>query len=204
MELLVKGDGRGRVLIQRKQGRSAQFAPPHAEEEHALLCRALLHYQRVKLTQVARQFGFLAQHSVDLLDLGMDLRRLFEFERFRGPGALLRERTEQRLALRIQKFHDPPHFTLVFVIGATAKAGRKTHLHLRVYATGVGRVGVQILDAAANLEEVEKFRRKTLGGSLRRKRAVVVSPVFQQAPSGIAAREAVTQVELEKGRRFRA
>jgi hypothetical protein len=68
----------------------------------------------------------------------------------------------------------------------------------------VGRVGVQLFDTAADLEEVEEFRRKTLGGSLRRKRAVVASPIFQQSPRGITAREAVTQVELEKGRRFKA
>jgi hypothetical protein len=68
----------------------------------------------------------------------------------------------------------------------------------------VGRVGVQLFETAADLEEVQEFRSKTLGGDLRRKRAEVISPIFQQAASGIAAWEAVTQVKLEKGRRFEA
>jgi hypothetical protein len=71
MQLLVERDRRGYVLVKRKRHGSAQFASPHSEEDYALLFRALLHYQRVEFTQISRQFRFLPQHLVDLLNLGV-------------------------------------------------------------------------------------------------------------------------------------
>ena len=106
--------------------------------------------------------------------------------------------------MRIQEFHNAPYFNLVLLTGAPGKAGRKAHLHLRVYAAGVARVGIQLLVTTADLEKVQEFRRKMLGGNLRRKRAVVIRPVSYQAASGITAGEATTQIDLEKGRRFEA
>jgi hypothetical protein len=68
----------------------------------------------------------------------------------------------------------------------------------------VGRIGIQFLDTAADLEEVQEFSRKVLRGNLRRKRAVIIRPVFQQATRGVTAREAVAQVKIEEGRRLEA
>ncbi len=47
-------------------------------------------------------------------------------------------------ALAVQEFHDPAHFSLVLGVRAAGIAGRKAHLHFRIYATWVGRIGLEL------------------------------------------------------------
>src|SRR5580692_2790954 len=73
------------------------------------------------------------------------------------------------------------HFGPVFLVGATLKAGREAHLHFRVDAAWERGIGMQIVDAAAHLEKVERVAGKLLSRSARWERPVVDVPDTESA-----------------------
>jgi hypothetical protein len=96
----------------------------------------------------------------------MDSGSLLEFERLGSLGALRLERAEKGPALRIQEFDDMLDFPLVLGIRAPREAGRQAHPQLRIDAPRMGGMRFQVLHASADLEQVQKFGGKTLGGNL--------------------------------------
>ena len=95
------------------------------------------------------------------------------------------------------------HFGAVFLVAATLKTGRETHLHLRVDAAWELGIGMQIVHAAAHLEKIEGVAGKLFCHSARRKWPVVnVAPIETAKPHGDGRTgKFVFQMKLDQGRK---
>ena len=98
------------------------------------------------------------------------------------------------------------YFCGIFFVGAAFEAGREAHLHLGIDAAGEFRVGMQVVDAAAHLEEVQRIVHELLGGDAREERAVVERASAEPAkPRGDGgARVFVFEMQLHQRREAEA
>ena len=199
LEQAIQRRGSGHVLIERQGRGPAELACRGAKERDRVCFGSALHDDGVQVTKIAHQVGVLAEDFVEFLDPAVNLGGLLEFEGLGSPRPFHLEGTEEGLALSVQGLSYPPNLRLVFGVGTARVTGRQTHVKLGIYATRVGRMRVQIFNAPPDLEEVEEFRGETLRGDRGRKGPVVERTIVGKPPGGVAAWEAVVQVQFEQG-----
>ncbi len=105
----------------------------------------------------------LREHRLELLQNRVDGGCGLEVQVGGGAVALGGQLAGQRFAARVEKGHHARGFVGVQLVGAALEAGRQAHLHLGIDAAGMGRVGIEFLDAAADFEEVERVVGELLG-----------------------------------------
>src|SRR5580693_10803901 len=90
---------------------------------------------------------------------------------------------------------------MVFLVAAAFETRREAHLHLRIDAPRKLGVGMQVIDAAAHLEKVERIAGKLLCRSARGERPVIdIAPTETAEPRGDGStRKLVFQVQLDQG-----
>ena len=72
-----------------------------------------------------------------------------------------------------KKILHPGDFGVVVGVGAAFEAGGEAHLHFGIDAAGESGIGMQVFDAAAHFEEVERVAGEFLGGGAGGERAVI-------------------------------
>src|SRR5215470_9614630 len=123
-----------------------------------------------------------------------------EIQVLRGLVALMRDLAHQRLAAAIEIGLHPDHFVVIFVMAASFEARCKAHLHFRVDASEKCGIGMQIVDASAHLEKIERVVGELLGRSARRKGSIV-KRTSSFAPKACGNRSAwifVIEVKLDQ------
>ena len=118
---------------------------------------------RAKLVEGAHKFRCKGAHALNALDLGVQRGGGLEFEAGRGLVALGAENDKAALAARGQKAFHCRGFFAVALVRTAPVTGGKAHLHLGVHASGVAGIGVEIVGAAAQQEELERLFSKALG-----------------------------------------
>jgi len=112
--------------------------------------------------------------------------------------ALLFQPPDERPAARLQEFHYLLNLALVFTLRASRQTGRQTLMHLRVDAAGRTRIGMYILIAPSELEEIQGLGYETLCGGAGGEGSVVNRAIVGQPPRRIAAGKRVAEVNLEQ------
>src|SRR5215472_10770622 len=130
----------------------------------------------------------------------MDRCRLLTRKIGGGSFALIAEFANQRLSAVIEEVLHAPYFGRIFVIGAAFETRCEAHLHLGIDAAREFRVGIEIFDAAAHLEEIQRVVHELLGSNPRDKWAVVqvLSASFAEPRGDGGARILVIHMKLHK------
>ena len=134
---------------------------------------------------------------------GREARRRIRIRDWPRPASRwAAQRDQPAFAARGQKVLDCRGFFGVALVGAALVARREAHLHLGVDAAGMARIGIEIVGAAAQQEQLQRLFGKALGRRARGKRPIgpvgfaLAGPVGDDdARIGIAAQIA------HKGRR---
>ena len=150
--------------------------------------------------EAVHDFRKLRNHRFELLQLRVHRGGGFEFQAGGGLVARGGNFAHQRLAARVEEGFDACDFGGVLLVGAALEAGREAHLHFRIDAAGKSGVGIQFLDAAADLEEVERVVGELFGRGARGKRAVIDALRAAQVRGDGDARVAVFQAEASQRR----
>ena len=110
------------------------------------------------------------------------------------------ELPQQRFSLRIEVRLHPLHFVRIFLIAASLETGRQAHLHLGINAARKFRIGMQIVDAAPHLEEVERVVHEFLGRNPRHEWSVIKCRPIQPAQPRCdrCARKFILQMQFHK------
>jgi hypothetical protein len=92
---------------------------------------------------------------------------------------------------------------MVFLVAAALETGRETHLHLRVDAARKRGIGMQVVHAAAHLEEIERIAGKLLCHRTRGKWPVIdVASTETAEPRGDGSpRKLVFEVQFDQRRK---
>jgi len=141
----------------------------------------------------------------DLLPLRVDRGGALEVEFDGGVFAVGAEWGEHRFAAGVEERFHGGGFGDVGG-GALGRAGlvarREALLHLLVYAAGMLGIRGEVLDAAAQLEEIEDCVAVAVGGGARGERAVEIGErTLREAVGGVDARVGVFGGEAEEERR---
>src|ERR1700730_8502782 len=143
--------------------------------------RARLDHQCGKTVQPLYDFRELAQDGVKFFYSSVNRSRVFKCQPTRRAFALGRKLALQRVSGGIKISLNPIHFGHIFVIAAALEARSQAHFHFGINASGEFWVGMQIVDAAPHLEEVERIVHELLGGNPRNEGAVIERTPAQPA-----------------------
>src|ERR1039458_2533534 len=112
----------------------------------------------------------------------------------------------QRVPAAFEKLLYAPHFGRVFLVAASLEAGRQAHFHLVINAAGELRVGMEIVNAAAHLEQVERIVGKLLGGDAggERPKILRVAPDSANARGDRRSRVRIVEDHLDQRRETQA
>ena len=116
-----------------------------------------LHHDCGELIDAVHDLGKLAEHGLEFFHAGVQGGGVFKFQTGRGLLALRGYLPHQRVAAAVEVGLHAGDFAVVVVVGAAFEAGGEAHFHLGIDAAGKLRVGMEIVDAAAHLEEIERI-----------------------------------------------
>ena len=172
----------------RKRDRPCENSSPQQEQSN--VCRwaggrgAGLQNQCVQLRHRTHHLIHQSDGGLRLLHLRVQGGRLLELHRFRCSIARACDLGQQRSSLRLQIALHRGRLLRIPLVRASLEAGRKAHLHLGVDAAGERGVWLQVVGAAAQLEQVQRLVQKTLGSRARGERAVAAIDRFFSQPVG--------------------
>ncbi len=161
---------------------------------------ALLHHHACKVINAVDNFWPLAQHGLQLFQTRVKDGGVFEVESGRSGVTLRRDFPHQRFPFSIEITLHARYFGAVFLVAATLETRRETHFHFRIDATGELGIGMQIVDAAAHLEEIERVTGELFGHAARSERPIVNVPAAQtpKPRSDRSPGKFVIQVKLDQ------
>src|SRR6266568_1924819 len=175
------------------------------EDGNRLPFRGALENDGVEILDAPRDFRQAAQDVADLVQAAMQRRRALEVERSARGFAFLLDFRGQRASAGAEKTHHAQDFRVVILFRAARKTRREAHFHFRINAARKRRVAADFDLAAPDLEKVQKFFGKRIGGAARRKRPVIQSVgwsarglVGADAARDVAARVGVRQVHFQQ------
>src|SRR5260370_32040478 len=181
------------------------------EDGNRLRFRGALENDGVEILDAPRDFRQAAQDVADLVEAAMQRRSALEVERSARGFAFLLDFRGQRTPAGAEKTHHALDFRVVILFRAARKTRREAHFHFRINAARKRRVAADFDLAAPNLEEVQKFFGKRVGGAARGKRSVIQSAgrsarglVGADAARDVAARIGVRQIHFQQRRRPQA
>src|SRR5256885_11777791 len=150
-----------------------QPATLDAKNTDGLLFRGALENHSVEILNAPSEFWPATQDFVELLDFFVQGGCAFEIQLLTGFFALLLDCGAERSAACFDEMDQTLHFDVVFLFGATGKAGRQAHFHFGVEAPGKSGIAANLDLAAADLEEIENAFGKCLRGAARCEWAVI-------------------------------
>src|SRR5579863_9565401 len=128
-----------------------------SEEVDRFLSSASLHDYACKTVDAVNDFRKLAQHGFELVDARMEGGGIFKVQIGRSSVALHGDFPHQGFAARIEIRLYARHLGTVLLVAAALETRCETHLHLRVDTARELWIGMQIVDAAAHLEKIERI-----------------------------------------------
>ena len=133
----------------------------------------------------------------------MQCRRAFEVQVRRRLVPLALGLPQQRTAAAFEEFLHTRNLGGVLLVGAALETRRQAHLHLGINAAGKGRIGIQVVDAAAHLEQVERVVGKLLGSNPRGERPEILRAALDagDARRDRRARIGIVEDQLDQRRK---
>ncbi len=193
-----------------QEERFGEAAAVDAEDADGLFLRGALENYGVEIRDATGKLGTEAQRVVEFFKALVKLRGALEIEIGAGAFTVVFDGGAQRVAVGVEKLHQPLNFGIVFLFGAAGKARREAHFHFGIDAAGKSRIAADFNLAAADFEQVESLLGEGERGFSGRERAVV-SPCYRRAgfvdsnaARDVAARIGVAQADFQHGGRTQA
>src|SRR5215813_11567103 len=151
------------------------------------------------MVDVRGQFVPQAESSLDFFEAGVLARGFFEVHLLAQTVAGRFDRDGERASASCEELRHPIDLVAVLINADYLLARAQAHVHLAVNAAGVLGRWIEILTAAAHLEEVAETGFEFIGGRARSEGAVVESRRTAYVRGHLAAREGVVEDDLDVG-----
>ena len=183
-----------------KGERAGDQAGVDQEERHRFGEGRGLHHDGVELIDAAHDLRKLAEYGLQLFNSGVQGGGVFEFKTGRCLVALRRDFPHQRVSAAVEIGLHPANLSPVIVVGAAFEARREAHFHFGIDAAGKVRVGMEVVDAASHLEEIQRIVGELFCRGARGERTIVKrAPARAAEPGGNrGARVFIFHMQLEQ------
>ena len=173
LENVLGGAGLAGDFGEAQEKRLGEASAVDGEDADGLVFGGALKDDGVEIIDAAGKLGAETQRVVDFFDAFVKLRGALEIEIGAGALAVGFDERAERVAVGVEKLHEPLDFGVVLLFGTSCKAGREAHFHFGIDAAGESWIATDFDLAAADFEQVEGLRGKGERGFSGRERAVV-------------------------------